>query len=85
MAIPKLSDASLRMMRFADDLASPEEVFLVWLLSLPDGVDASGAAVAEIARLDCVRLHSARGRRLRELFVAATECSISNGASASRT
>jgi hypothetical protein len=76
MTIPKLSDAALRTMRFAEGLASPEEIFLAWILSLPDGVDAPRAAMAEIARLDRVRLHSFRGKRLRELFVAATECTV---------
>lgn len=32
--------------------ASPEDVFLIWLLRLPDGADVAEAARAEIARLD---------------------------------
>lgn len=77
MAIPKLSDSALRTMRFTEELASPEEIFLAWLLSLPDGVDASCAAAAEIARLD--RARSVRGKRLRQLFVAAAECAVHKG------
>jgi len=63
-------------MRLAEGPASPEEIFLAWLLSLPDGVDVSSAAAAEIVRLDHVRLRSVRGKRLRELFVAAAECAV---------
>ena len=74
MTIPKLSDSALRTILSAQGLASPEEIFLAWLLSLPDEVDASSAALVEVARLDRVRLHSAPGKRLRELFVAATAC-----------
>jgi len=66
-------------MRLAEGLASPEEVFLAWLLSLPDGVDITSAATAEIVRIDRVRLRSARGKRLRELFVAAAECAVPKG------
>jgi hypothetical protein len=66
-------------MRLAEGLASPEEVFLAWLLSLPDGVDITSAATAEIVRIDRVRLRSTRGKRLRELFVAAAECAVPKG------
>ncbi len=76
MALPSFSDNALQKMRLAEDLVSPEEIFLAWLLSLPDGVDPSDAAAAEIVRLDRARLRSPRGRRLRELFVAAAECAV---------
>ena len=66
-------------MRLAVGPASPEEIFLAWLLSLPDGVDVSSAASAEIVRLDRARLGSACGKRLRELFVATAECAVPNG------
>jgi hypothetical protein len=59
--------------------ASPEEVFLAWLLSLPGGVDVSSAAAAEIVRLDHARLRSARGKKLRQLFLAATKCAVPRG------
>jgi hypothetical protein len=62
-------------MLLAEGLASPEEIFLAWLLSLPDGANASEAAAAEVARLDQRSLRSRCGKRLRELFVAAAECS----------
>jgi hypothetical protein len=67
------------MMRFAEGSASPEEIFLAWLLSLPVGVDAPSAAATEVERLDRVRLRSAHGKRLRELFVAAAECAVPKG------
>jgi hypothetical protein len=76
MAIPSFSDNALRMMRLAEGPASPEEVFLARLLSLPDSVDASDAAAAEVVRLDRARLRSPRGKRLRELFAAAAECAV---------
>jgi hypothetical protein len=57
------------MMRLAKGPASPEEIFPAWLLSLPDSVDASDAAAAEIVRLDRARLRLPRGKRLRELYV----------------
>lgn len=76
MAIPSFSDNALRMMRLAEGPASPEEIFLAWLLSLPDSVDASDAAAAEVVRLDRARLRSPRCKRLRELFVAAAECAV---------
>jgi hypothetical protein len=66
-------------MRLAEGPASPEEIFLAWLVSLPDGVDVSTAAAAKIVRLDLARLRSARGKRLRELFVAAAECAVPTG------
>jgi hypothetical protein len=79
VAVPSFSDNALRSMRLADGPAAPEEIFLAWLLNLPDGVDVSRAAAAEIVRLDRARLRSARGRRLRELFAAAAECAVPKG------
>jgi hypothetical protein len=66
-------------MRLAEDLASPEDIFLAWLLSLPDGVDPSDAAAAEIVRLDRAPLRSPRRKRLRELFVAAAKSAAPKG------
>ena len=79
MAIPSLSDNALALMHQAKDPASPEEVFLAWLLNLPDSVNASDAAATEVVRLDRARLGSRRGKRLRELFVAAAQCSVPKG------
>lgn len=73
MAIPSFSDNAFQTMRAAKGPASPEEIFLTWLLRLPDGVDASEAAAGEITRLDLARLRSPRGKRLHELFVAAAK------------
>jgi len=47
---------------------SPEDVFLVWLLGLPDGTDPARAALAEIDRLDRAAPLAAGPRRLRELM-----------------
>lgn len=46
----------------------PEDVFLAWLLGLPDGTDPAQAARAEIARLDRAAPLAAGPRRLRELM-----------------
>jgi hypothetical protein len=79
VTIPSFSDNALSGMQRVEGSASPEEVFLAWLLSLPDSVDASDAAVAEIVRVDRAQLRSPRGKRLRELFVAAAECAVPKG------
>ena len=50
---------------------APEDVFLVWLLDLPDGADLAAAARTEIARIDRSRLRNAKVARLRDLFVEA--------------
>jgi hypothetical protein len=76
MAIPSLSDNALLSMGAPEDPASPEEIFLAWLLDLPDGLDASHAAALEVLRLDETLLRSRRSKRLRELFVAAAECAV---------
>jgi hypothetical protein len=73
VAIPGFSDNVLKTIQAAECPASPEEIFLTWLLRLPDGVDASEAAAAEVVRLDQRFLRSLRGKRLRELFVAAAK------------
>ena len=50
---------------------APEDVFLVWLLDLPDGADLAAAARSEIARIDRSTLRNAKLARLRDLFVEA--------------
>jgi hypothetical protein len=79
VAIPSFSDNALASIRQTDSPASPEEIFLAWLLSLPDGVDAPEAAAAEIVRLDRARVRSRARERLRELFVAAAEYPVPEG------
>jgi hypothetical protein len=79
VAIPIFSDNALRSMRSAETSASPEEIFLAWLLDLPNNVDVSDAATAQVVRLDQARVRSRRGKRLRELFVAAAECAVPKG------
>lgn len=49
-------------------LASPEDVFLAWLVALPEDADIAAAARAQIARIDRVVPASAPLRRLRALF-----------------
>ena len=50
---------------------APEDVFLVWLLDLPDGADLAAAARREIARIDRSTVRTANVARLRDLFVEA--------------
>jgi hypothetical protein len=74
--MPNLSDNALRMMKFIEGPASPEEFFLAWLFSLPNEVDVGQRAAAEVIRLDRAQPRSRRGKRLRQLFVAAAECAL---------
>jgi len=48
---------------------SAEDVFLAWLLWLPEGVDVAVAASVEIERLDRAAPLSPRAARLRELML----------------
>lgn len=48
--------------------ASPEEVFLAWLVALPEGVDVAAAARKQITRLDEAAAVSPPLRRLRALL-----------------
>jgi len=57
-------------------LPSPEEIFLCWLLDLPDGADIRAAAAQEIARLDRHRPLASGPKRLRALFESANECKL---------
>jgi len=79
IAVTRLGDDPLDRICVAKDLASPEEIFLAWLLSLPDSVDATDAAAEEVVRLDRLRPHSPGARRLRELFLAAAKCAVPAG------
>ena len=65
-------DGSRPAPRWPSARTSPEDVFLVWLLGLPDGTDPARAARAEIARLDRAAPLAAGPRRLRELMVELT-------------
>jgi len=76
IAVTRLAEDPLDRICVAKDLASPEEIFLAWLLGLPGGVDATDAAAEVIVRLDRLRPHSPGGRRLRELFLAAAKCGV---------
>ncbi len=51
-------------------LLRPEDVFLCWLLSSPEGSDLAAAADAEIDRLKRYRGTHPGPRRLEELFKA---------------
>jgi len=48
----------------------PEEVFLLWLLWLPDGAEVKAAARSEIERIDASRADDPRTLRLKSLFQA---------------
>ncbi len=52
---------------------SPEDVFLLWLLQLPERADVAEAARSEIARLDRAAPLSPGPARLRELMAEAAE------------
>ena len=51
-------------------LPSPEDVFIAWLLWLPDGVDLQEAALREVARLDRRPALPPGAERLRDLLLA---------------
>ncbi len=51
-------------------LPSPEDVFIAWLLWLPDGADLPEAALQEVARLDRRPALSPGAKRLRDLLLA---------------
>ncbi|WP_421925694.1 hypothetical protein [Neoaquamicrobium sediminum] len=51
--------------------ASPEEVFLAWLIALPEGEDVAVAARKQIRRLDEATTVSPPLRRLRALLAEA--------------
>lgn len=62
-------DAGRPGSRWPSARTSPEDVFLIWLLGLPEGADPAEAALAEIARLDAAAPLAAGPRRLRELMM----------------
>jgi len=47
---------------------TPRDLFLTWLLGLPDGVSVESAARTEIARIDGIASPSDELRSLRGLF-----------------
>ena len=53
--------------------ARPEDVFLLWLLQLPEGADIAEAARKEIVRLDGAAPLAPGPARLRELMAEAVE------------
>ena len=55
----------------------PEDVFLLWLLQLPEGTDVAEAARKEIIRMDRNPPLSPKAARLRELMAEATESGAS--------
>lgn len=61
--------------RWPSPRTEPEDVFLVWLLGLPEGADPAEAARIEIARIDAAGLADDRLHRLRALFGALTRTS----------
>lgn len=63
-------DATRAARRWPSPRTEPEDVFLVWLLGLPEGADPAAAARIEIARIDAAGLAQEKLRRLRALFCA---------------
>ncbi len=57
---------------FPEALPKPEDVFLSWIFSLPDGADLPRAARGEIARIDRAGPAGAELSRLRSLFEQAS-------------
>ena len=51
-------------------LPSPEDIFIAWLLWLPDDVDLPEAALQEVARLDRRAALPPDAKRLRDLLLA---------------
>jgi hypothetical protein len=55
-----------------NDLAAPEDMFLIWFFGLPDGVDVEGASLSEIAKIDSIATPCDRLLSLRHLLCQAT-------------
>lgn len=53
--------------------ASPEDIFLAWLVGLPDGTDIAAAARDRIIRLDEAGFSSEPARKLRGLLEQAAD------------
>lgn len=53
--------------------ASPEDIFLAWVIGLPDGTDVAAAARDRIIRLDEAGCASEPARKLRGLLEQAAE------------
>ena len=66
-AVPHQDGAASSQRR---SLPSPEDVFIAWLLWLPDGVDLPEAALQEVARLDLRPALPPGAERLRDLLLA---------------
>ena len=66
-AVPRQDGAASSQRR---SLPSPEDVFIAWLLWLPDGVDLPEAALQEVARLDRRPALPPGAERLRDLLLA---------------
>jgi hypothetical protein len=54
-------------------LPSPEDIFLSWLLWLPDDADVPSAAADEVARLDRHAPLEPGAKRLRDLLLSAAD------------
>ena len=66
-AVPRQDGTATSQRR---SLPSPEDVFIAWLLWLPDGVDLPEAALQEVARLDRRPALPPGAERLRDLLLA---------------
>lgn len=69
-AVPRQDGAASSQRR---PLPSPEDVFIAWLLWLPDGVDLPEAALQEVARLDRRPALPPGAERLRDLLLAVAQ------------
>lgn len=76
---PEARDAAGRRKSTARErLPLPEDVFLAWLLALPEGMDLAQAARREIARLDAAAPLGPGPARLRGLFIEAATAAAAN-------
>ena len=66
-AVPRQDGAASPHRR---SLPSPEDIFIAWLLWLPDDVDLPEAALQEVARLDRRAASPPGAKRLRDLLLA---------------
>lgn len=66
-ALPRQDSAAPSQRR---SLPSPEDIFIAWLLWLPDDVDLPEAALQEIAKLDHRAALPPGAKRLRDLLLA---------------
>lgn len=56
-------------------LPAPRDIFMLWLMMLPDGANKSAAARQEIARLDAATVSNSDTEELKSLLLEVTSAS----------